>query len=313
MKQKIQIAFAHFWPGFAPESFLMLFPFLRDEYDLVLSREPDVVFYSVFTPQYRPYGDPRFPSPEARFIPGNYVRVFLTGENVEPLMDHCEFAISFSAMVDHPNHLRLPLWAYEDRSWGVGLERLVKRENTDWEKVAAEKTAFCNFLYDHDVPFRNAIFAHLCRYKRVDAAGRSMNNMNGWRVPYAPNRLIGKLDFLRRYKFTLAIENAIWPGYATEKIVDPMFSDSIPIYVGDPLASATFDPAGYADYTRFTTIAQMLEFVREVDNDRALYLKMLAAPHFRGNAIPQSVSADTVRSFFGRIFQAALARQRRPA
>ena len=311
MKQRVQVAFARFWPGFTLEGFLNLLPFLTEEFDLVVSQDPDIVFYSVFVPQYRPYADPRFSSPAAQFPKGDYVRVFLTGENVEPLMESCEFAISFSALVRHPNHMRLPLWAYENQGWGVGLDRLIKRADTDWEKVAAEKTAFCNFVYDHDMPFRNAIFTELNRYKRVDAAGRAMNNMDGWRVTKVPNRLIGKLDFLRRYKFTLSIENTIWPGYTTEKIVDPMFVGSIPIYVGDPLASNTFDPASYVDYTRFTSIAEMLEFVREVDNDPALYFKMLAAPNFRGNTIPETVSAKTVSFFFRRIFAAGLARQRR--
>ena len=69
-----------------------------------------------------------------------------------------------------------------------------------------------------------------------------MNNMNGWSVPREPNRLQGKLDFLRDYKFTLAVENNIWPGYTTEKLVDPMFAGSIPIYVGDPQANSTSIP-----------------------------------------------------------------------
>lgn len=309
MKPRVEIAFAYFWPGYTPATFLSLFPFLADGYDLVLSRTPDVVFFSVFSPQFQPYRDQRFPSPEARFPPGPYVRVFLTGENVEPQMDACEFAISFSAAVTHPNHLRLPLWAYEDRNWGFGLERLVKAADTDWEKVAAEKTGFCNFVYDHDVPFRNAIFAELNAYKRVDAAGRAMNNMNGWRVPYAPNRLKGKLDFQRRYKFSLAVENAIWPGYTTEKLVDPMFSASIPIYVGDPLAHNTFDPASYVDYTQFASLDAMFDFVRALDNDPKLYLEMLAAPFFRGNRVPDAVSTGTVRGFFDRIFAAALAKR----
>ena len=72
----------------------------------------------------------------------------------------------------------------------------------------------------------------------------------------------------------------------TEKLVDPMFAHSIPIYVGDPQAQLSFDPSSYIDVARFSDLKQMIEFVREVDNDRALYLKMLAAPYYRDNAIP---------------------------
>jgi hypothetical protein len=310
MKPQVRVAFAYFWPGFAPDHFRAFFPFVYDKYDLVPSQDPEIVFYSVFAPQFRPYADPRHHAPVARIREGNYLRVFFTGENFEPDMAACEFAMTFSALVDHPNHLRLPLWVYEDRGWGFGSERLVKRADRDWEQIAREKTAFCNFVYLHEVPYRDAIFRMLSGYKRVDAAGRWQNNMNGWTVPIAPSRVAGKVEFFRRYKFTLAIENTIWPGYMTEKLVDPMFAASIPIYVGDPQAKLSFDPASYVDFTCFPTMKEMMEFVREVDNNRDLYLKMLAAPFYRENTIPDYARDETMLAFFGRIVDAALARRR---
>ncbi len=307
-RPQIRVAFAYFWPGFTPDNFRSFFPFVYDKYDLVPSSEPEIVFYSVFSPQFRPYADAREIHPVTRVPPGKYLRVFVTGENFEPDMANCEFAMSFSALVSHPNHLRLPLWVYENRGWGFTPERLVKRPDTDWEKIAAEKTAFCNFVYLHEVPFRDAIFRTLSAYKRVDAAGRCQNNMNGWTVPYAPSRVTGKVDFFRRYKFTLSVENTIWPGYMTEKLVDPMYVASIPIYAGDPLAKRSFNPEGYIDFTSFASMKEMLEFVREVDNDRDLYLKMLAAPFYRANTIPDYARDETILAFFDRIAAAALAR-----
>jgi hypothetical protein len=309
MKPQIKVAFAYFWPGFTPDHFRKFFPFVYDKYELVPSASPEVVFYSVFSPQFRAYADARAIEPVARLQPGNYLRVFFTGENFEPDMEWCEFAITFSSLISHPNHLRLPLWVYEDKGWGFGPERLVKQPDTDWEKIAAEKTQFCNFVYLHEVPYRDAIFRALSAYKRVDSAGRHRNNMNGWTVPMAPNRVAGKIEFFRRYKFTLAIENEIWPGYITEKLVDPIFANSIPIYIGDPQAKRSFDPASYIDFTCFPDMKQMLEFVREVDNTPALYLKMLAAPFYRGNVIPDYAREETILAFFDRIVDAALSRR----
>jgi len=308
-KPQIRVAFAYFWPGFTPEHFRSFFPFVYEKYDLVPSQTPEIVFYSVFAPQFRPYADPRQIAPVTRIRPGSYLRVFFTGENFEPDMAACEFAMSFSALADHPNHLRLPLWVYEDRGWGYGPERLVKNADTDWESVAREKTEFCNFVYLHEVSYRDAIFRALNGYKRVDSAGGHLNSMNGWTVPMSPNRVAGKIEFFQRYKFTLAIENTIWPGYMTEKLVDPMFAGSIPIYVGDPQAKLSFDPASYVDFTCFPNLKQMIEFVRAVDNDRDLYLKMLAAPFYRGNAIPDYAREDHILAFFDRIAAAALARR----
>jgi len=313
MKPVIRVAFAYFWPGFQPEHFKRFFPFVYEKYDLILSSEPEVVFFSVFSPQFYPYADPRRYAPVARLKPGNYVRVFFTGENFEPDMQGCEFAMTFSTLVNHENHLRLPLWVYENRGWGYGPERLIKSPDTDWEKVAREKTHFCNFVYLHEVPFRDAIFQLFNTYKRVDAAGRQLNNMNGWMVPMSPSRVGAKVEFCRRYKFTLAIENNLWPGYMTEKLVDPMYASSIPIYVGDPQAQLSFDPAGYIDFACFAGMKQMLEFVREADNDPALYLKLLAAPNYRGNTIPDYARDETTLAFFDRIFAAALQRRKSSA
>ncbi len=308
MKKRIRIAFMYFWPGFKPEQFQTFFPFVYDKYDIVLSAEPEVVFYSVFSPQYRPYPDPRNPAGATKMREGNYLRVFFTGENFEPAMDECEFAMSFSVLATSPNHLRIPLWVYENRGWGFAPERLVKPDK-DWEKVAREKTQFCNFVYFHEVKFRNEIFAEFSRYKRVDSAGRCLNNMKGWCVPTAPDRLAGKVEFFKRYKFTLAIENAVWPGYMTEKLVDPMYADSIPLYVGDPLAGRMFNADSFVDFTRFDGLKGMIEYVRQLDNDRALYLKTLAAPYYRDNKVPDCAREDKILAFFDRIFDAAIARR----
>ena len=68
--------------------------------------------------------------------------------------------------------------------------------------------------------------------------------------------------------------------------------------------------SSYIDFTRFSSLKQMLEFVREVDNDRALYLKLLAAPHYRNNVIPDYARDERTLAFFDRIFAAADARRR---
>jgi alpha(1,3/1,4) fucosyltransferase len=310
MRPPVRVAFALFWPGFTPDTFRDFFPYVHEKYDIVSSATPDVVFYSVFTlPVQRVYADPRHPEAMPTIRPGDYVRVFFTGENVVPVMERCEFAISFALDLDHPNHLRLPLWVYENRPWGYGPEQLVKDADTDWEKIGDEKTKFCNYVYANPVSFREEVFRRLSKYKHVDAAGRCSNNMNGWTVPRDPNRLAGKLEFLKQYKFTLAMENALWPGYMTEKIIDPIYVNSIPIYVGDPQARRSFNPESYIDYASLGSIREMLEFVREVDNSRDLYLEMLAAPFYRNNAVPEYAREDRILAFFDRVFEAALARK----
>ena len=66
MKPQLRVAFAYFWPGFTADHFRAFFPFVYDKYDLVPSQNPEIVFYSVFAPQFRPYADPRHHAPVAR-------------------------------------------------------------------------------------------------------------------------------------------------------------------------------------------------------------------------------------------------------
>ena len=43
--------------------------------------------------------------------------------------------------------------------------------------------------------------------------------------------------------FTIAFKNDSYPGYTTEKIYEPMYVNSLPIYSGNPLVYRDFNPA----------------------------------------------------------------------
>ena len=186
LKPRIRIAFDYQWQGFSLDIFHSYFPFLSLKYDLEISRKPEVLFYATFSR----YNESCWP--DARrwlrvmpvFKPGKFVRVFMTGENVEPLMDECDFAISFSTIIDHPNHLFLPLWVYDLRQWGFSAASLLKPADADWERVASEKTKFCNFIYAHPVRFRDAVFTAVNKYRRVDAPG-ALPKQYGWPAAFA--------------------------------------------------------------------------------------------------------------------------------
>jgi hypothetical protein len=53
-----------------------------------------------------------------------------------------------------------------------------------------------------------------------------------------------KEDGLKRYMFSVAYENAYYPGYFTEKILDCFATGTIPIYRGDPEIGKVFNTDG---------------------------------------------------------------------
>ena len=105
----------------------------------------------------------------------------------------------------------------------------------------ARKTRFCNFVYSNPrCRYRNRFFHKLSRYRHVDAAGRLYNNLGSGSD--GPN---DKTELLASCKFTIAFENASYPGYTTEKIVHAMLAHSLPIYWGNPCVERDFNTASF--------------------------------------------------------------------
>ena len=199
---------------------------LKNDFIFEESDQPDFILFG-------PYGND-VPAP------GNYTRIGYFCENIKPDLSICEWAFGVPREEDvkHPRYKRI--------QWhGLDPQVLVKPPGYDPEKILTSKTGFCNFLYSHKVPYREAFVSQLSKYKRVDAPGKSMNNMPGIDTLYSGNRWEVKRKFLSAYKFTIAFENDVFPGYQTEKLYDAMMADSIPIYCGDPFIGDIFNTKSF--------------------------------------------------------------------
>jgi len=231
------------------------------------------------------------------------VRIFYTGENEPPDWTECDWAFSFDPH-PHPRHFRLPLWGlYGDPS------RLVHHPDRDPAALVAAKTRFCSFVVSNPLcPVRNAFFQRLCRYRPVDSGGRLFNTCGG--------RVADKMAFIAASKFTIAFENESTPGYTTEKVMEPMLVDSIPIYWGDPLVGRDFDTRSFLSAHDSPSLDELIERVIAVDRDPDLHARLLATPWLRGNRVPGCVAPERVLGQFARIFSTAVvpvARRRGPA
>lgn len=270
MRKKIKLAFSDFWGGFeynpnsnTPAGDNVLYKMLSERFDIEISNEPDFLIYSVFGYNHLNY---------------NCKKIFYTGENIRPDFTKCDYAISFDYMDDKRN-FRLPLSAITLYESGIKDEFA---KNIDLDLIKKEKTKFCNFIFSNpNAQLRNVLFQELSKYKRVDSGGRALNNIG---------YLVGdKLEFQKQYKFTIAFENSHQPGYTTEKLVHPKIVDSIPIYWGNPVVERDWNTKAFINAYNFADIKQLIEFIKEVDNDDNLYLQMLNEPHFN---TPKSKDLD---------------------
>jgi hypothetical protein len=191
-----------------------IFPELNTEYNFIEDNiSPQVVIFG-------PYGN--------NVPQGKFIRVGYFCENFIPDMNACEygFGIPYENEIQDAKYRRIDFHGFNPKS-------LIK-EPTFAEEAIKNKKHFCNFLYGNKVPYREEFFKALSKYKKVDAPGKSMKNMAD--LPGDSNMGIwnSKRSFISEYKFTIAFENYTYPGYHTEKILDPMVAGSIPIYVGNP-------------------------------------------------------------------------------
>jgi hypothetical protein len=201
---------------------------VASEYEFVESDRADFIIFG-------PYGSD---------IPtGAATRIGYYCENIRPDLSICDwaFGMRYEEEVNDPRYRRI--------QWhGVDPNSLVKNTfNVD--EVVRTKSRFCNFVYSNQVPFRERFCAELSKYKRVDAPGISMNNMAGIdsHNGNSGDMWQRKRAFISQYKFTIAFENSSYPGYHTEKLLDPMMVGSLPIYWGNPSIDRHFNPHSFVN------------------------------------------------------------------
>ncbi len=218
---------------------------LTDIYRFEESAHPDFIVFG-------PYGND---------IPakGNYTRIGYFCENITPDLTVCEWAFGV------PPEQQVNSKRYKRIQWhGLTPDSLIKKD-WDAELILSSKTKFCNFFYSHPVKYREEFFKQLSKYKKVDAPGKSMNNMPSVDNIYKGDKWAVKHQFLSEYKFTIAFENYVYPGYQTEKLYDAMQCKSMPIYCGDPNAGDVFNTKSFVfanDYMHSGS-AGLMQFLEE--------------------------------------------------
>jgi hypothetical protein len=85
-----------------------------------------------------------------------------------------------------------------------------------------------------------------------------------------------KLDTIRTYKFTLALENATAKDYVTEKFYDPLIAGSVPVYLGAPNIDE-FAPGDncFINAADWESPRALARYLVELAGDKVAYAKFL--------------------------------------
>lgn len=274
-KKKIKLMFTDFWFPLELEKIqnFFLYRLLENYYDIEIDdKAPDAVIYSSFGFEHLKY---------------DCIRIFYTGENKRPNFNRCDYSFSFDYPVNARN-FRLPLYRVYPQYPLLFAPR-------DPDKIISENRKFCSFVNSNaKAKERILLFDALSEYKQVDSGGKVRNNVGG-RVP-------DKVKFISNYKFNIAFENASHPGYATEKLMEALVTNTIPIYWGDPDIGNDFNTKAFINVHEFESMDAVVEHVKKVDQDEDLYRQYLSEPFLVDGKETEFCKEENIIRRFDEIF-----------
>lgn len=237
----------------------------------------------------------------------NGVKIFWTNELYGPNWKECDYAI-LPRLVDDPRAYYLPIYAFDQM-----IEPMIRKSMPEPALIRGSKPHFCAMLcayVDRSTAKRAEFFTILNRRKKVDSGGPALNN-TGFRIPKEGGglgRYQHKINWLKNYRFNIAFENRLCLGWTTEKLVDPLHVQTIPIHWGDPQAKDFFNPDSFISAHDFKNLEDLADYVMHVESTPTLYNRYLQAAPFPRNQPTPVYDLNRLVDFFGSIFS----RQIRP-
>lgn len=108
-----------------------------------------------------------------------------------------------------------------------------------------------------------------------------------------PPGVVPKLETISGYRFCLCFENAVFPGYVTEKILDAFLADTIPVYLGAPDITRYVPPDAFIDARKFSSWHDLAAYLSGLTDSQTQALREAAAHFVRSPDFSQFQSATT--------------------
>ena len=256
-KKAIKLGFCGFWNSFNKEKNLFTY-ILSKHFDIEISDNPDFVICSN-------RGTP------FEYMKYDCVRIMFMGENLSPDFTVFDYCIVFDFLDFGDRYFRLPFGLFFNSGKAWVPDRITREQA---EEILRQKKYFCNFIYGHQSShgMREKLLYELSKYKEVVSPGSYLNNVNGNKKRCSWQE---KHDYLKQSKFTIAGDSIHYPGFVTEKIVDPFIYHSIPIYYGSTRIYDDFNKDAFVCCESEDGIDRVIEQVKYLDTHDDAYMDML--------------------------------------
>jgi len=240
---ELAVAFRHFYPGFDANAFWI--PLLEkatgwNAYSTNIGKAS-----LVFTSVYETYLDvwkrrllskrstPGLPRPP-KHLPATVKSIWVSGENLRPPAESYDLTISFDTDSYGGRNVYWP-YIFENLDWGFntgsnseshftlrGVPRLLPIDVSRPRKSSvADRPGFVCAFIGNPEPIRLRAIEALRAYGKVEVFGSAF----GRPIP-------NKYDVAKDFKFVLAFENDVYPGYVTEKPLEAYACGAIPLWRG---------------------------------------------------------------------------------
>jgi GR25 family glycosyltransferase involved in LPS biosynthesis len=164
------------------------------------------------------------------------------------------------------------------------LEHKKSINNLDY---ANTREKFCAFMYSADYDHRVNIFQNISKYKKVDALGKSQKNIEIEDTRFISNSNCNyndiSVELYSKYKFVIAVESHYREGYFTEKMINPLIANSIPIYWGHPDIFKFINKKRVIYIDDFQNLDELVEYIKFLDNNNEQYNNIIKEPIFLEN------------------------------
>ncbi len=147
------------------------------------------------------------------------------------------------------------------------------------KQIATVPEKFCCAVVSNDwCVERNDFYKALAKYKKIDIYGRHfLNNADNTKISDVSDFTNHKL--FKTYKFVICFENSYTNEYITNKLVEPMMANTVPIYRGAPNTGDYFNTDSFINYDNYGNYQQMIDKIIELDNDDTKYKSFLEQPY----------------------------------
>ena len=222
----------------------------------------------------------------------------------------CDFALTHEIM-DDLRHYRFPYWVYNIDWFNQGSYGVIPRGDPNFlvpldgicdnEYFHTPKTKFCAIFMSNPTCQRIEIYEKLSKYKQVDGYGNcfkrgfvGLNNFHGVNGPWEK----AKLQTLKDYRFSICFENKIRAGYHTEKLFHAKVAGTVPIYWGSESVNNDFNKKCFINLIDYESVDDMVEDIKQIDQDEDRYQSYANEPLFVDNVIPDRFRPEAVLGFF---------------